>query len=287
MHANPTAIKQIIEKVQDLPTLPTVVSQLLSLLQNPRAASTDLEAILSCDPPLMTKVLRIANSAFYGQGNIKTLQHAVFVLGFAAIRSIALSASVFEAFPGVGRPGFDRVEFWRHSLGAAVSARLLALRTGRMDAEEAFIAGLIHDIGKIVLDEYVSEPWQEAISYAAEKKVLIAEAERVVLGISHAQAGRWLATRWKLPPQYVSAIFYHHQPGFACRGEELVAIVHIADILTRRAHLGSGGDALVPVTNASAWKRSGLEEKDLSKVEEKLPEVFDKVISSFGPSFRK
>ncbi|MDD2710276.1 MAG: HDOD domain-containing protein [Verrucomicrobiae bacterium] len=286
MEPNIATLKRVVEQIHDLPTLPSVVTKLLSLVQNPLSSANDLEQILSRDPSLMVKVLRIANSPFYGSKDITTLEHAIVVLGFSAIRSIALSASVFESFPGTGRPGFDRRDFWRHSLGVATAARQLALKMGWAEIEEAFIAGLIHDVGKVILDEYASESWQQALTYAQQNNTFIIEAERTVLGVSHAQVGRWLAAKWKLPQNYTSAIFYHHHPAFASRHEDLAAIIHIADIMARSHHMGSSGDSLVPQFDPSSWKLCRMEEAAYQTTFDELPEEFTKVCASFEPSPR-
>src|SRR5437762_2777100 len=121
MPSNPTAFKRLVDKIQGLPTLPTVVTKLLMLAENPVAAAKDIEEILGGDSPLTMKVMSVANSSFYGyHNNVRTLKEAIIILGFPTIRSIVLAASVFQAFPGTARPGFDRVQFWRHSLGVAV-----------------------------------------------------------------------------------------------------------------------------------------------------------------------
>jgi HD-like signal output (HDOD) protein len=282
MQMNTVSLKKIVEKIRDLPTLPSVVMRVVAMAQDPDASASDVESILSHDPSLTMKVMRVANSSFYGFGDIKTLKEAVMGLGFPASRSVVLSTSVFESFPGTGQPGFDRAEFWRHSLAVAVASRLLAVNRRFPEIEEAFIAGLIHDIGKIVLDEYASEAWQAVLSHAAEKKILIFEAERVVLGCSHAQVGRWLAGKWKLPAHFSSAIFYHHQPSFACHGEVLVSFVHLSDILARTVQLGWGGDPLVPMIDPEAWARSGMKEEDFHKIRDALPEAFAKAEASFA-----
>ncbi len=280
--SNPTAFKRLVDKIQGLPTLPSVVVKLLALAENPVTSAKDIETVLAGDPPLTMKVMSVANSSFYGyHNNVRTLTEAIIILGFPTIRSIVLAASVFQAFPGTARPGFDRAQFWRHSLATAVASRLLAIQKQTIDMEEAFIAGLIHDIGKIVLDEYASDQWQSALTYSSEKKVMLVEAELALFGFSHAQVGQWLAIKWKLPTPYASAIFYHHQPAFARHDEVLVSIVHIADSLVRESHLGSGGDDVVPPIDPEALRQTGFTEETLKKVRDKLPDAFEKASASF------
>jgi putative nucleotidyltransferase with HDIG domain len=284
--SNSALLKRIIDKIQGLPTLPGVVSQLLTLARDPNSSVSDIENILSTDPSLTMKVMRVTNSSFYGYGNIKSLHEAVVILGFPAIRSIVLAASVFEAFPGASRPGFDRVEFWRHSLAVGVASRLFAMKIIGQDVEEAFIAGLVHDIGKIVMDEYASDLWQSALTCSTQNQILLFEAEMKQLGFSHSQIGQWLATKWKLPSAYIAAIFSHHQPTFAQQSGALVAVVHISDILARTLNLGSGGDPYIPKMDPEAWNQSTLKEEVWDEVLADLPEAFERAHSSFLNSKR-
>jgi len=280
---NTAGMKRVVDKIQGLPTLSLLMTELLAIARNPLSSAKDMEEALRHDPSLTMKVMRMANSSFYGGSAINTLQDAIVLLGFPTIRSIILAASVFEAFPGTGRPGFSREDFWRHSLGVAVAARLLAIRSHFKDIEEAFIGGLIHDIGKVVLDEYASDVWQKVLTHAAQKKILLFEAEMEILGFSHAQIGQWLATKWKLPPQYTAAIFYHHQPSFSPPKENLPSIVHIADVLARTVKIGSGGDSLIPPLDPEAFKRSKIDEAVFQYVLTSLPEEFEKANKSFTP----
>jgi putative nucleotidyltransferase with HDIG domain len=283
----PTAFKRIVDKIQGLPTLPTVVMELLSIARDPNASANEMEAGLQHDPSLTMKIMRMANSSFYGYGNIKTLNQAIVVLGFPVIKSIILAASVFEAFPGAGRPGFDRAAFWKHSLGVAVTSRMIAQRVTRKDIEEAFVAGLVHDIGKVILDEYASDLWDRVIARTKEKNCLVFDSEMALFGFSHAQVGQWLAMKWKLPQDYTAAIFYHHQPSYARQGESLTAIVHIADIITRTVKIGSGGDPLIPAVDKSAWDRIEMTQQVFDDLVAAVPAEFERANASFGGSQTK
>lgn len=270
-------IRKVIERIQTLPTLPVVVTQLLKLVNSPDSNAEDVQAILSRDPSLTTTVMKLVNSSFYGfAGKIGTLHQAVVILGFETIKSVALSATVFSAFPGKNRAAFDRSAFWRHSIATGVAARSLAREKKLKEVEEAFVAGIVHDIGKIILDEYAPEYFDLVVKHVQTHDVLMYEAERAVLGFSHAQLGRWLATKWNLPTPLIDAIFYHHQPGNAQRAPELAALVHVGDILARTLHLGSGGDNKVPPLDPAGWENLGLTEEVLKKVLAEIPGEFAK-----------
>lgn len=270
-------IRNVVERIQNLPTLPTVVSQLLKLVSSRESSALDVQAVLSGDQSLTTTVMKLVNSSFYGYaGKISTLQQAVVILGFETIKSVALSATIFSAFKKEGRTEFNREEFWKHSIAVGVSARILAREIGYKEIEEAFVAGIIHDIGKVVLDEYAPEYFDLTVQYVKEHDVLMYEAERAVLGFSHAQLGRWLATKWNLPAHLIDAIFYHHQPGNSQRAPELTALIHVGDILARTLHLGFGGDDKVPPLDPSGWEKLNMTEETLKRILSEVPAEFAK-----------
>ncbi len=272
-----TDIRRIVERIQNLPTLPTVVTRILKLVKSPESCAQDVEAILSTDQSLTIKVMRLVNSSFYGYaGKITTLKQAVVILGFETIRSIALTATVFSAFPSRNRSLFDRELFWRHSIATGVAARMLAQAAHDPSTEDVFLAGIIHDIGKVVLDEYAPAEFDQVLTVVQEKDCLIYEAEREVLGSSHAQIGRWLATKWGLPAELTDVIFYHHQPGNAQRAPRWTAFVHVGDVLARTLKLGSGGDRKIPPLDPSGWALTGLDEATLKRVLATLPSEFAK-----------
>lgn len=273
----PVDIRRVVDRIQTLPTLPVVVVQLLKLVNSPGSNAQDVQAILGRDQSLTTTVMRLVNSSFYGYaGKITTLQQAVVILGFETIKSVALSATVFSAFSKSGRAEFDREAFWKHSIATAVAARMLAHEAKMKEADEAFVAGIIHDIGKVVLDEYAPDYFDQVLAHVREHDALIYEAERSVLGFSHAQLGRWLGTKWSLPYPLIDAIFYHHQPGNAQKAPQLTALVHIGDILARTLKLGSGGDDKVPPLDPAAWQLVDLDESVLRRILDRLPGEFKK-----------
>lgn len=272
-----TDIRRIVERIQTLPTLPTVVMQLIKLVNDPGSTANDVQAILGRDQSLTVKVMKLVNSSFYGYaGKIKTLQQAVVILGFGAIKSLSLSATVFSAFSKQNREGFDRGAFWQHVIATGVAARLIASEVKGLQEDEVFIAGIIHDIGKVVLDEYAPDLFDKVLREVRTKHISIYDAEKAVLGASHAQVGRWLGTRWGLPPEMIDAIFYHHQPENAQKAPSLVAAVHLGDHLARFLKLGSGGDDLVPAIGPTALRQLGLTDSSLKKAMSLIPAEFAK-----------
>ncbi len=245
-----------LEGIEDLSTLPLVANNVIQLTQSPKSSALEVGAAISQDPALASKVLRIANSAFYGfPRKITTIHLAIVVLGFANIRNIVLTASISGMMSGKANNGnFDREAFWKHSVACAITAKLLAKRLGIKNDEEVFLWGLLHDVGKIILDSHFREKFSEVVHLVKKENILIRDAEKRILGFDHAEVGGMVCDRWNLPPALIKCIKMHHLPSQANESIRLVSIVHVADILCRAIGLGNGGDAKIPCVNEEAWK---------------------------------
>ena len=258
-------VKKLIEKVQGLPTLPTMLNSINQMILNPRTSAKEVSQIISSDPALTSKVLRVVNSSFYGFPNrITTITHAIVILGFNTIKSIVLSSTIFDVFRRGTKPGeFDRTEFWKHSIGCGAAAKVLGRRISYPMLEELFIAGLLHDVGKIVLDQYLPEKFGEVGALVRARDILIVEAEMSVLGVTHADVGAWLFEKWNLSKGLVDAVRHHHNPALAGESQRFAEIVHVGDVLVRALRFGNGGDQKIPAISESAWASLGLSESEL------------------------
>lgn len=272
---NQLEIKKTLERrIRDIPTLPSVASKVMQILENPRSSATDVERVIMLDPSLASRILKLVNSAYYGfPRRIATISQSVVILGFITVKNLVLSISVADFFIMEGKNKlFNRAELWRHSVGTAVAARILARKARFPQLEEAFMAGLLHDIGKVVLDHYFPEEFSEVVTLVKNKGISMFEAEREVLGISHAVVGRWIADRWNLPPLLVEVINYHHQPFENKDYWATTALVHTADILARDAGIGSGGDNVKMKIQPHVADWLKLKEEDYKQVMEELVE---------------
>lgn len=257
-------MREITERIIVLPTLPIVITKLIELVSNPKTSAGDLGNLISSDQALSAKILKVANSAFYGfPRRIATVKHAVVVLGFEAVKNIALSVALLERFPeGGSHELFDQQLFWTHAIGCGAASRLLARRLRYRLEAEAFVAGILHDIGKLIFVEYFRERFLNAVRLARSENLYIARAEEMVLGVSHAEVGGWLAEKWNLPKQLVQVISQHHGP-FSDGGDpevdgripELTLIVHGANALCRARGIGNSGDDRGPALDPKAAKR--------------------------------
>lgn len=276
-------IKRITRNIITLPTLPTVVAKMIELVDNPKTTAATLGKLISSDQVLTAKILKLANSAFYAfPRRIGTVHLAVVVLGFEIVKDLALSVSVIDQFSkGDEEETFDVMRFWEHSIGSGVASRMLAARYGYRVSGEAFTAGLLHDIGKLVLREYLKSEFREVMERVRAEGCSFLEAEQEVLGVTHAEIGGWLVEKWSLPTHLVEAIRTHHQPAEALKNPELAGLTHAADILCRVAGIGSGGDDRVPPMDPQVREILGIPlldsgESDLEMYRQQLMEEMEK-----------
>lgn len=277
---DPIKVRRLLSQIESVPTLPTVVSELFEQLRSPRTSADDINRIIVMDQSLTSKVLRVANSAFYGfPRKISSVTHAVVILGFETVRNLALTISVFSAFGSTEKSGFDRLAFWRHSLACAVIARSIAVRLKFKDLEDIFIMGLLHDLGKVILDQYFPDEFSQIVQRAKENNTLIIDAEKDVLGISHPLVGAVVAEGWSLPSAITQVMRYHHTPGSSQTALEASSMVHIGDVLARTKKIGSGGDDLVPPLRTEALKALKLTPSELGIIAKQLDDEIHKMDS--------
>ncbi len=225
----------LIARIESMPTLPAVTLRVMEVTADPKSSANDLMGIISPDVSLTTKILKIANSPFYGlTREISSLKHAVTVLGFKEIRNLVISTVAFESFKNLKQNGkFDINKFWRHSFYCALAAKTIAvdLKNGSNDL---FVAGLVHDIGKLAM--YVTFPdefmMQAEIMSPMKMKFTTFEAEKDIFGMTHDEVGMKLLKKWMFPESLINAVGYHHHPQDADKKSPFPIIVHVADILT-------------------------------------------------------
>jgi putative nucleotidyltransferase with HDIG domain len=226
--------KLLILEVLELPAMSVALNKILKVAGNDRSSASDMAEVISRDPSLTANILKIANSAYFGLSQkVPTVSRAIVVLGFDAVKSIALSASVIEAFDkGSARGHFDRSRFWAHSLACAYLSKKIAGMTHRAELETAFACGLLHDVGKIALDTYFPESYRRVLAKLTDGTATSVEAEDEMLGFTHAEVGMWIAQRWKFPKSIVFSIANHHgMIADDVRYKALTAMVRLANHL--------------------------------------------------------
>jgi putative nucleotidyltransferase with HDIG domain len=266
-----------IEKIDNLPTLPTVYAEVDRLCKDPEVGADDLSAVIQADPSITLKLLNLANSAFFGfTRQISSVRDAISLLGNQTVRNTILNIAVFEATKNPeASAGLDKNQFWLHSAGVGAVARFLSEKLG-LEREECFTAGIIHDMGKIVLDSLYSEFYAEVLARVADSSTSLYAAEEEVIGLDHGALGRELAEAWSLPPELTDAVAHHHAPGRAQADPEIAALVHVGDVVSRKLGVGSGGDALVPEMDPAALERLGLTPEQLEEWEPDTQEAIER-----------
>ncbi len=198
----------------DIPTLPVVYQELFRKMQDPQVAVPEIAEVITQDQSLSVKILHLVNSAFYGyKGEIKTIARAVVILGFQAVRSAALATSVFEYFKDEESNGsIDMAKFWEHSVAVAAGCKVLAGARGLKQQEEAFVVGLLHDIGKLIEKRHFAEDFDELCRVATEQHLSWYDCETQLFQVTHATIAKAVFRGWNFPPSVVEAIHLHHQP---------------------------------------------------------------------------
>jgi len=231
-----TQAESVVQKVKDLAALPQVVHQIIQLTNNPNASAKDLERLISIDQGMSTRVLNTVNSAYYGfSRKIASIKDAVVLLGFKAVRNLAMTVSVFDLFVGkTDRQNLRRGKWWRHSIDTALCARLIASQVAGVSPDEAYTAGLLHDIGKPLLDRHGGAPYEQVEDLLAQGMPELL-AEQQVYGCDHAEVGYAVSLHWGFPEKLVEAIGCHHtESADGLSDAPLTAVVVLANFV---AHL--------------------------------------------------
>ena len=270
MDSNQTAAKRLdnlIRQVQDLPSLPIAVTRVMQLTNDPKAGLSDVAHALASDQGLAARVLKLANSAYYGSSRrIGTVSEAVVILGMRTTRNLTLATSCQDMLEREVQGYFlPRGALWRHSLACAAAAQNLARRAHFRGTEEAFVAGLLHDIGKVVMSAYLKAEFAQVLTRVAKGRLTFSDAEREVLGFDDAEVGARLLERWNLPPALVTAVRYHHAPSQAPESP-LAALVHVADTICLTLGIGLGVDGMAYTLDPNALAMLHLTEDDFEQV---------------------
>ncbi|MDR3078279.1 MAG: HDOD domain-containing protein [Planctomycetota bacterium] len=276
----------VLDNLKDMPSLPTVVAKIIGLIANPKTTASDINAVISRDPGLVTRILKLVNSSFYGfSRRITTITSAVVILGFSKVRDIALSSFVFDSF--VGGPGSRRAVLdglWRHSLGAALFCSAITRRIDPKGEEDAFIRGLLHDLGKFVMIRGAPEDARKVLDLTArEENLLCLEAERRSLSYDHAELGAAVLERWNLPAMTVEVVRRHHDPLAAPNEMKLpTCVANLSDILARTFLMGDPGDTAIPALSPLVRERVGLGWPDLEALSRQVAAEYTKSGSFMG-----
>jgi putative nucleotidyltransferase with HDIG domain len=269
-------LEDIVKRSTDLPTIPAAALAVIRETGTNENSARSVAAHIVRDQALSARVLKLANSAYYGLSRqVVDVQEAVVLLGMRAVRNLAVVASTY---PWMNRPlsGYmlEPKAMWRHSFGVATGAQLVAQKTKIADPDIAFTAGLLHDIGKVAMSVWLDKKMGAMLNFAQRDNLTFDEAERKLLGYDHCEVGQYLGEVWNLPECIVRPIRYHHSPDECLPSDPLVDCVHIGDYLSSSLGYGLGGDGLRYTVSELAFDRVRFKKEEVDQLSDAFVQAF-------------
>jgi len=270
--------KRILRTVSDLPPMPQTVHKAREIMANPSSSFKELAKVLETDPAVATKVLRMANSSYYGlSGEVSSIQHASVILGHKTIGDLMTIAGTSSLLSNILKGyGLDAGDLWQHSMGVAFGSKIIANKKRPGLADDAFAAGIIHDAGKLILDKYILERKEAFEEFMADGQQSFLSAEKQILGFDHAEIAYAVCKSWHVPEALTIAIRYHHDP-CQSEGSELAYIVHVADSIAIMTGMGTGIDGMSYQMDDNAMEFMNLQEAELTDIMTELVESVEKI----------
>ncbi len=268
--------KPILEKLNDIPTLPVVATRVTELINDPNSSSADIADVLKKDQVLTAKVLKLINSPYYGiPGEVTDVKRALAYLGFNTLAQLVLSVSVISVFSDNKNSRFSMQSFWKHALGTAVASEVIAKRIGYPKPEECFTCGLLHDIGKVVLFQIAPNEFLRVVEKAEAEKISFYEAEKILEVPTHGYLGEYIANKWRLPMVIRASIRYHHVDVRPMQTildsiKKAIQVVALANQLVVKENIGFSGNASGGQVTADVMDPLMLNEADVKEISEKV-----------------
>ncbi len=273
---NASDLFQYMESLSDLRPFPTAATRLLAACDDPNANSRTIAEIIQCDPGMSLKLLRVSNSSMYGfSGEIRSVEHATVVLGFRAVKDLSLSLAAADMFAQGSTAQQEREALWQHSLGCASLARILASQSNDVSPEEAFLAGVVHDVGKLIYYDVYPDVYAALTCDLPPQAIVTAENES--FGVAHTEIGRRCADEWGLPGEIAEVINWHHAPDNAEFSHELVELVSTANILSKLWGIGCAPAAAEPTAEELSELIPQVGSESLNELRDEALEEFEAI----------
>lgn len=274
-----------IARSENMPVLPQSVSSVLKLADDPNSGPRDLERVIERDPAITAKILRAANSSYYGSPNVPSVNRAIAFLGMNVVRNLVVSVAfqmIVSQRPQSTR--FDATEYWRHSLAAATAGRILGRLRMPAKAEELFSAGLLHDIGYLVMDRFIASDLDSAIELAQAHGVPIHEVERQEIGFTHADAGALLTEKWGMSKIIQNAVQHHHEPALDEESYETTTLIQVADTLAHQCGYTNQSVGVEYEIPEDAKQIVGLPDEQYDSIRKVMVQEVTKAEEAYGVS---
>jgi putative nucleotidyltransferase with HDIG domain len=275
----PTTLDRLVEETSTVYSLPLFYDRLNETINHPRSSIDDISKIITEDQGLTARLLRLANSPMFGcYARVDSITKAVTIIGTQQLRDLALAASVMGVFKGIPEDLLNMASFWQHCIACGIIARSLAVYRRETNVERLFVAGMLHDVGQVVLAAARPEVMHEFLETQRDSGRLYVDLERERLGFDHAELGGALLKKWKIPASIGDPVACHHNPGSAEQFRIEAALIHLADIVCQAMELGQGAEWGVSLLDEPAWDRLGLSPHMLGAVlkqsESQIAETF-------------
>lgn len=267
---------EILRNAHNVASLPLIYTRINEAVDERSSSMAAIGAIIQEDTGLSARILRLANSAFYGYpSQIGTIEKALTIIGLKPMRDLALATSMMQIFKDIPEDVINMKSFWEHSIACGVTARILAIRQGQPNAESYFLGGILHDIGQLILLQQIPQQIKYLLQLGERQNTLIVELERKEFGFDHASLGGRLLRMWKLPGFLISMVAAHHNPSSATQFKKAAAVIHFADILAHTLKMGASCEKNIPKLDKKAWEILELSPATLPIIAEQVRIHYD------------
>ena len=261
-------IHQLIEGVpRSMGSYGPVIEEIEACLNDPQGSLGTVGETIEKDPDLTARLLKLGNSSYYGfPTRLATVAEAISLIGVQQVQDVIVASTIVDTFAGVAPKFVNMQSFWQHSLACGIGARVLALARRMPKPDKFFVAGLLHDVGRLVLYSQAPEAAHDVFAACQAERMQLRDAEKQVLGYTHEQIGQALLNAWHYPINLIQAVAFHHHPGSCEAFQTEAAVVHLSDHLVNAMRLGSSGEQFVPPLSQNAWERLSLPVEVISSV---------------------